>query len=170
MKNKRYQVAKWILVGLAIMINAYIIMQSCFDAGQSTSQSGFVFNIVKSVLNFFHKNTINESNASWWHGFLRKLVGHFGLFVIDGIFTSWALYYVLEDINATKKWWKKIIISGAFGLFIAALTEIIQLSIPGRAGDIKDVLIDYAGYLLGLCIIIFVYWCIYRHKLKQKEE
>ena len=163
MKNKRYLVAKWILVALAIIINAYIIMQSCLNARESTSQSGFVFNFVKTLLNFFHKDTINESNASWWHGFIRKAIGHFGLFMVDGIFTSWALYYVLEDIEITKKWWKKIAISAIFGLLVASLTEIIQLFVPGRAGDIKDVLIDYGGYILGLGIIVLIYWLVYRH-------
>ena len=167
MRNKRYQVAKWILVAFAIIVNAYIIMQSCFNASESTSQSGFVFNLVKTILNGIHAGTINESNASWWHGFIRKAIGHFGLFAFDGVITSWALYYFLEDFKATKTWWKKIIISASFGLAVAALTEIIQLSVPGRAGDIKDVMIDFGGYLLGLGIIVLIYWLIYRHRLKQ---
>lgn len=170
MKNKRYQIAKWILVGLAIIVNAYIILQSCLNANDSTNQSGFVFNIIKTILNAIHPNTINDGNASWWHGFIRKLVGHFGLFMVDGLITSWALYYLLEDITITKKWWKKIIVSAAFGLFVASLTEMIQLVVPGRAGDIKDVLIDYAGYILGLGIIVLIYFLIYRHRLKKEKS
>ena len=170
MKNNRIKWVKWILFGFAIILNAYIIMQSCLNANDSTNQSGFVFNIVKTILNGIHPNAINDGNANWWHGFIRKAIGHFGLFAFDGVMTSWALYYFLEDIKQTRKWWIKIIISAVFGLLIASITEIIQLVVPGRAGDIKDVLIDYGGYVLGLGIIVLIYWLIYRHRNKKEKQ
>ena len=38
------------------------------------------------------------------------------------------------------------------GLVYAASDEIHQLYVPGRAGQFRDVLIDSAGVLLGICI------------------
>ena len=52
---------------------------------------------------------------------------------------------------------------------MAALTECIQLTIPGRAGSVIDILIDYAGYTIGAGIILLIYFLIYRHHKKKKD-
>ena len=54
------------------------------------------------------------------------------------------------------KHWYGLVFSLFFGLFIAGLTEVIQSFIPGRSGEIVDVLIDYGGYILGTGIIVLI--------------
>ena len=164
--DKRHLAVTWILFSFAIVLNGFIIYQSCLNGEQSTSSSGFISDFIKNILNTIFPNLINEGNIDSYHGFIRKFVGHFSLFLVDGIITSWALYYLL-DLTIFKKWWKKLIISGLFGLFMAALTETIQLSIPGRAGSAIDILIDYAGYTIGAGIILLIYFLIYRHHKKK---
>ena len=52
-----------------------------------------------------------------------------------------------------------IIIAGISGLFLATLTEFIQRFIPGRSGELLDILIDFAGYSLPLSILgIIIYF------------
>lgn len=166
-KDKRYIAVSWILFTLTIVLNGFIIYQSCLDGGQSTSSSSTISDFIKNILNSIFPNLINEGNIKAFNGFIRKFVGHFSLFLVDGLITSWCLYYLL-DLTIIKKWWIKIIISASFGLFMAALTECIQLSIPGRAGSAIDILIDYAGYVIGLGIIVLIYFLIYRHNTKKR--
>lgn len=166
MKEKRYLAATWILFVLAIVLNGFIIYQSCLNGADSTVSSGTISSFIKSILNTLFPNCINEGNEAAYHAFIRKFVGHFSLFLVDGVITSWCLYYLLE-LTRLKKWWIKLIVSLSFGLFMAILTECIQLSIPGRAGSAIDILIDYAGYFLGTGIILLIYFLIYRHRQKK---
>ena len=165
-KDKRYTVVGWVLFVLSLVINAFIIYQSCLNGDASTSSSGAISDFIKNILNGIFPNLINEGNIGAYHAFIRKFVGHFSLFLVDGLITSWSLYYLLE-LTKLKKWWIKIIVSASFGLFMAILTECIQLSIPGRAGSPIDILIDYAGYVIGLGIIVLIYFLIYRHHKKK---
>lgn len=157
--NKRKEATKWILFALAILLNAFIIINSCMNGNQSSAESGRVTNIIKNIINFFIHNAINDSNYEAFHGVIRKLVGHFGLFLLDGVIVSWDIHFLIQ-----KKWWIKLIITLSFGLLIAILTEAIQLAVPGRAGSALDILIDYSGYIIGAGIILLIFLGINRHK------
>ena len=161
--NKRKEAAKWILFALAILLNAFIIINSCMNGNQSSAESGRVTNIIKNIINFFIHNAINDSNYETFHGVIRKLVGHFGLFLLDGVIVSWDIHFLIQ-----KKWWIKLIISLSFGLLIGIITETIQLSVPGRSGEITDVLIDFSGYLLGALMIGLILFFIIRNFRKKK--
>jgi VanZ family protein len=50
----------------------------------------------------------------------------------------------------------------------AILTEVIQIFVPGRDGTIKDVLLDYSGYLIAFIISIAIY--ITYKKVKSKNS
>ena len=157
--NKRKEAAKWILFALAILLNAFIIINSYMNGNQSSAESGRVTNIIKNIINFFIHNAINDTNYETFHGVIRKLVGHFGLFLLDGVIVSWDIHFLIQ-----KKWWIKLIITLSFGLLIAILTEVIQLAVPGRAGSALDILIDYSGYAIGVGIILLIFLGINRHK------
>jgi len=43
-----------------------------------------------------------------------------------------------------------------FGLLVPVLDESFQLLIPGRSGQVLDIVIDFAGVLGGLCCGLFV--------------
>lgn len=145
---------------LAVAITIFIIFQSCLDGINSTSQSGTIVNIAKAIINFFNHDAINEDNIDQFSGVIRKLVGHFGLFFIDGIFVTLSLYIYLNN----KDWNRKpffILFSLVFGLFLAFLTENIQTLLPGRSGELRDSMIDFSGYVLSslivsLCILFII--------------
>lgn len=64
----------------------------------------------------------------------------------------------------------KIALASLFAVLYAASDEFHQLSVPGRAGSIGDVMIDGAGAILGVSIFVGVKKCISflwnRHKSK----
>lgn len=167
-KNKRDLILTIVFTVLAVAINAYIIYHSCLSGSDSSVASKGIVDMLKDLINFFKADTINASNYDTFSGFIRKAVGHFGLFVISGLLTSPALYFWFKDF----KWYKFyyiIILSFVFGFLLAALTEIIQLNVPNRSGEFTDVLIDSSGYLLGLGIIVLILFLVIRHRNKKNQ-
>ena len=62
-------------------------------------------------------------------------------------------------------------IAAIFAVLYAASDEFHQLFVPGRAGSIRDVIIDGTGAVLGVCIFVGVKKCISflwnRHKFRE---
>ena len=80
---------------------------------------------------------------------VRKGVGHFGAFLVLGIFSSFTFTLFFNK----KKWLWSIPLNIGQGIFLASLNEIIQLLVPGRAGLLSDVLIDVSGFIISALII-----------------
>ena len=125
---------------------------------------GFEEPIIKVIDLIIIQNPHGKSRISKVFGLiLGKFAGHFSFFILQAILAFWMMYYYKG-----KKQWLNVIIFLSFGLFIASLTEFIQLFIPGRSGKIMDVLLDMAGYLLGTLMAYLIYLLI--KKQKKKEE
>ena len=93
---------------------------------------------VKDLSTFFYK--------------VRKGLGHFSAFLILGIFSTftWLLFF------RGKKLLFSIPLNFASGYFIAALTEFIQLYVPGRSGNYADVILDFNGFLVSSAILTVI--------------
>ena len=153
---------------LAVAINAYIIMHSCLDAIESTKASSQVVEVAEDVVNTVRPDTITPENHDSFAAFIRKAFGHFGLFAASGILSSLALYLSLSPYSWCKHYMNTMF-SLVFGLFMGILTEMIQLSVPGRSGEALDVLIDFSGYLLGALIIGLILFLVIRKMRKNKR-
>ena len=164
--SKKYLIWTIIFSVVAIAINAYIIVHSCLDAVQSTEASSGVIEVTEEVINTVAPGTITSDNHDSFVSFIRKAFGHFGLFLISGFFTSLALFLIINPFN-DKKYYRIILIALSSGLLLALLTETIQLYVPGRSGELTDVLIDFGGYLLGFSVIFLILFLIIRHINKQ---
>ncbi len=171
-KNKKHFIFTIVVATIALAINVFIIVHSCLNGMRSTEESGKIVNLLKSIINAFSKDAINDSNIDSFSHVVRKLVGHFGLFVFSGGSSSWAFH--LSSYYLKKyRWWYGLIFTLFFGLFLAGLTELIQVFIPGRAGQFTDVLIDYSGYILGTGIVVLILFILYKNgkiALENKEE
>lgn len=160
--SKKRIVIRWIIFVIAIAINVFIIVNSCIPGPQSSKESYHFTNVVKDVVNAIKPNTVVTSNFNDFHALCRKLFGHFSLFLINGIFTTLAIHDIIRNKKCGTILWQ-ILIPLFFGIFIASLTEIIQIIVPGRAGLLTDILIDSAGFIFGGFIVILVKLII-RHK------
>jgi VanZ family protein len=76
---------------------------------------------------------------------LDKLV-HFGLFFIEG--------YFLSASRLFEK--RRIFFPLLIGLVLGSLTEYLQIFIPGRSGDLFDLLADMIGVMCGILVYSFV--------------
>ena len=166
--NKLYRFITIIVIVLAVAINVFIIVHSCLDAAESTKASSQVVDAIGNIINAIRPDTINASNYDSFSTFIRKAFGHFGLFMVSGLFSSLALYLSLSPYSWCKHYMNAMF-SLVFGLFIGILTEIIQLGVPGRSGEATDVLIDFSGYLFGTLIIGLIIFLVIR-KMRKSER
>ena len=167
--SKKYLIWTIIVCVLALAVNVFIIIHSCLNASQSSSASNSVTDFIARIINSIKPGTITDANYDSFSGFIRKAIGHFGLFMVSGLLSTLAFYLVL-NLFKWAKYYLQIIIALVFGLMIAIVTEIIQLNVPGRSGEFTDVLIDYGGYVLGFSIIFFILFLVIRFKNKKSAK
>jgi len=136
-KNKKRRYA---LITLLIML--FIFIQSALPGDLSGKESGM---IAVFLAKFFGKN------QALFSVFVRK-AAHFTEYALLGISM---FLYVIECLRERKRpvggaWY---VIVWAAGTFYAATDEFHQLFVPGRSGQISDVLIDSAGALGGILLM-----------------
>ena len=168
-KSKLDLILMIIFTVLALAINAYIIYHSCLNGSQSSQASQGVVEVSEEVVNTVRPGTVTPENHNAFATFIRKSLGHFGLFVVSGIFSSLAIYYIFKDFKLIKHFLNTIF-ALSFGLIVATTTEIIQLNVPERSGEFTDVLIDYSGYLLGAFLVGLVLFLVIRHQRKKQTN
>ena len=152
---KKQSFAKWIILSVAILVNAFIIVNACISGSISAEESGNVARFLANIINFFSNNAINDSNFADFASVIRKLIGHFGLFAVDGIFSTLAFHLFLKD-SKFKNAFYLLGFSLGVGLVVACISEFIQIFTPERYGSWADIGIDFGGYVLGLGLTLLV--------------
>jgi len=112
---------------------------SLMPAELSTQESGAVFAFLQRIFPFLT------------HTLVRKL-GHFSEYTVLGIllsFTARAWGSLAPARLQAHPFWVNSGLPAATGLLSACVDEAIQLGVEGRSGEIRDVLIDFGGVILG---------------------
>lgn len=111
------------------------------------------------------------TNMTTFLYYIRKGLGHFGAFLITAVFSVLFYLFVFDD---KRNWFFSIPFLYLQGLFVAELTEFIQLFTPNRSGLWSDVLIDFTGFGIGatltLAIILLYYLVKYLIKRNNKKK
>ena len=110
-----------------------IFLMSSFDATDSSNQSNFIVNIISNILNIENSRLLSL--------IIRKLA-HFTEYLILGFLTINMLNK--NDIS------RKYLISILICIIYATSDEIHQIFVPGRAYQIRDILIDSIGSITGV--------------------
>ena len=163
--SKKRIVLKWVIFGLAIAINIFILVNGFLNGKVSTEESDGFSHVAADVINSVAENTITEQNFPAFAGFNRKLFGHFLLFVANGLASTFAFHDFVKQEKLSKSYFI-LALSMGFGVVIAVLSELAQLTTSGRAFSGWDILIDSGGYLLGGTIIFI---CLFVRELKSKN-
>ena len=158
-KSNILRVVSIILV-IAWMVLVFILSHQVADESSETS-SRFIATIIK----LFNKNIQQEELDKILliiEPIVRK-IAHFVLYTLGGILITIMFINFKEHIAKTK--------TTAFllGTVYAITDEIHQLFVPGRSGEIRDVLIDSSGVLLGV-FIIYLLMCIKGKLESDKKE
>lgn len=110
-----------------------IFLMSSFDATESINQSNFIVNIITNIFKI--------ENIELLSFIIRKLA-HFTEYLILGLLV--ANMFTKNNIN------NLYLISIILCIIYATSDEIHQLFVPGRACQLRDILIDSIGSITGV--------------------
>lgn len=121
------------------------------DTGKvSTKKSdGFIIKLVESISG----RKLSESEKEKWTAYLVVPVrkgAHLGVYFILGLLI---ISFINEFISIS---YKSILIAIGISVLYACSDEIHQLLVPGRSGQIKDVILDAIGSIFGIISYSFV--------------
>lgn len=133
----------WMPVILWMLVIFYLSSQS---ADQSNQLSMGVTVRIYEAVNIL----LPELEVDVFNHMVRKYA-HFFAYMILGILSVNALY-----LNGIKDR-KAILYSFIISFLYAISDEIHQIFVPGRAGQVMDVLIDSSGGIIGIAIYASVY-------------
>ncbi len=123
-----------------------IFIMSSFNATDSANQSNFIVNIIANIFNI--------NNISLLSLIIRKLA-HFTEYLILGFLVI--NMFTKNNIN------NLYLISIILCIIYATSDEIHQIFVPGRACQLRDILIDSIGSITG----IYLYKLINKKTLKK---
>lgn len=123
---------------LVVIWMGIIFLLSAEGADDSRARSGAVVGILK--------DSLNTDSADDFLTSLTRKAAHIVAYFILGIL----IYSIIETYKLTGK--RTIVLSITFALLYAIFDEIHQLFVPGRSGEIRDVLIDTVAASIGVGI------------------
>lgn len=113
-------------------------------------------NLVKTfTINVAKLAPSEDSNYDDFISFIRKAIGHFTLFAIDGVLIFFSIYLFVKDNEKMKLWIISLISIGA-SVLVAACSELFQFIPKDRGPSIVDVGIDSLGALIGILIVLII--------------
>lgn len=137
--NSRIIVESIIFALLFLLLAALAIYESSMNGTQSGAQSDSLAGTVGSIVGIPDTDTETLKRLGYS---LRKLIGHYGLFFADGLFLNLFFFRIFSKPVARWISLPSILI---VMFLLAALTEGIQMSVPGRGPSWVDVGIDFSG-------------------------
>ena len=137
MTNKR-KIALIIFLVLTIIWMGLVFYLSAENADASSKTSQAFLDQLIAMFNIKTRASLEGTIRTWAH-FVLYLSG--GL-VSSGFFMFWLLEHK-----------RKFLYCSAFGVLYAVSDEIHQIFVPGRAFEVKDIVVDCAGFLLGVMVV-----------------
>ena len=154
--SKRFSVIVFALTA-CMMIFAW--GHSCFPANLSSMESNWVVNLFWKFFRLFGAQEAPDEQL------IRKLAHYSEYTAIGALMLSCAYS---RDRFRPHRFLAYVL--GA-GLLTAVIDETIQLFVEGRAGMIKDVLLDFSGVVTGFAVMLAFYLIYIRiRKRKQGED
>ena len=139
---------KIILKGSALVLWCVVIfMFSANNADESNKQSNAVFNTVIEFVNPVYDSLDTTAQAEYKDTatFVIRKLAHF---------SEYALAFI--NFSKVKKLGYRGLFAAVFSCIYASSDEIHQLFVPGRAGQVRDVLIDTSGAVAGILLAILI--------------
>lgn len=146
----------WMLV---ILWCGVIFSMSASTADESAAQSEGFIRALASAFSIELDSTIVES----MHNVVRKCA-HFAEYAVLGVLLSAA-------VGCHKhNWLSQAAIAFSAGAVYAVTDEIHQLFVPGRAGMLKDVLLDSLGVASGIAVAALIILIIGKFRAKINKN
>ena len=153
---------KTIFAVLLVLWMGFIFSMSSENAEKSSNTSGQTIRVVLSAVPGFEEQPEEvKVNIIEKLQFIVRKSAHFIGYMILGILAS-GLILQYENIN------KKYPLAFLICVIYAISDEIHQLFVPGRSGQVRDVLIDSAGSLLGIILVMAFVKILIKFNKKHK--
>lgn len=164
MKISKRMVIQIILGIIYIFLLVLFSIKSLESGSESSKLSRNVSENIVGVIN----NTFNKDIkvTDTFEHYVRKIIGHYGYFVILGSVS--VFFYLLFN---KLKHYIRFIIHFTTGFIFAFLTEFVFQNIASnRTASMKDVGIDYLGFITFSTVVCIIYYIkIYKKKKKEEE-
>lgn len=131
---------------------AFIFSNSIQPAARSSEVSGGLLDVVNRILSLI--------GVSMSEHLLRKLA-HLTEFALLGV------CLILTTRAYTDQVLRHIVSPLFAGLLVPVMDETIQMFSAGRSSEVKDVLIDFSGVLIGVVLALVLLWVISARKNRK---
>ena len=151
-KNHKRLLAAFLFWSLTAALMIFIFYMSAQTSAQSSEISGGLIEEIAHIINKNYPNLDDVAKVAFIESLqdIVRTLAHFCEFSLLGFLGFYSMYFTLIG--------KKILLWSTFMGWIYSLSdEIHQLFVPGRAFQIKDILVDWSGVLLGAALA-FILW------------
>lgn len=136
-----------------IALIGWMVMIFCLSAQSAIESSQTSGELIKNVLvvifpDFAELSAEEQLSLCEDLQFLVRKAAHFTIYFILG-FLSFLNVITYKSISLSVRTWA----SSVFCLLYSISDEIHQLFVVGRSGEVRDVLIDFCGALMGILIL-----------------
>lgn len=149
-----------VMTVLTVLFISFIFIHSLINADASAEESLATMAFFQGILNALGI-PLNLTD------YIMRKTAHFCEFGVLGILVSLTFYSYDKCIN---KFYKRILSVFFVCLATAVTDETIQLFVPGRSGQITDVLLDFSGSVAGVIAVCVILFIIYMVKNKRNKD
>ncbi len=162
MENKKLIFIRIISFAISLIIMVFIFSMSSQDAQTSSSTSG---GLIESIIRFLDKDfeQLTEIEREEYVGqfqFVVRKLAHFSVYFVLGLTLSSGMQTFIKLKVLTRA-----MLAFFVGVLYAISDEIHQTFVPGRSCELRDVLIDTTGVLLG-CLFIMLLIFLFKNRKK----
>lgn len=155
-KRENRIVCRILLTVLTLLWMLVIFTMSGADKDESNAQSGSICRyLCETFVDGFEEMDPEEQLAMEEAlSFPVRKCAHLTEYAILGVLLSLTISSYVTDSDSQKvSKWVTVTLPFIIGFLYAVSDEIHQLSVPGRSGQLRDVLIDSTGVLIGICAL-----------------
>lgn len=133
-----------IYIVIEIIISSFILYTSTYTQQHNINEGGEVANFINRI---FFASQLNDFELRNMVALGAKMLGHFGLFMLDGLFG----FLIWKEFKSNKATLLFLI----YALVLSSLGEFIQLFSLERSATIHDAILDFSGYVfIFVCYLV----------------
>ena len=139
-----------------LLLVMWMVLIFCFSQQDATDSSSLSNGFIATIYSFITGKEATLEVLEKYSFIVRKLA-HFSVYFVLG----------LLSFNVMVQFKTKYAYSFLISFVYSISDEIHQIFIPGRAGQIRDVLIDSSGALLAILICYLISYLVLKSKNKK---
>lgn len=138
-----------IFIILTLLLACFIFYMSSQNSQESTNVSFGIIESLSSAVNYI----FGFSPDFHWMKFAEKILRKSAHFILYTLFGGFLMYTLCRFKKLSLNVWVTAIL---ITVFYAATDEFHQIFVAGRSGELRDILIDTSGGILGSGIIFLL--------------